>query len=663
MFPEIEIPEFELFPASFSELRLSNDTILRPITANSGTRLDFRDGSTGELLRSVDLPDPPTLPNGEDATAFQTSYLPLPNGTFLVLYLISASNAGSGFPDGLTLVATYNNEGTIISEPEFLSFSISGVFPTRDGGGARIVRTTDADDGSLIDNLVMVSPDGTFGPPRDVSGQLPQGLGATGIERTNGSFALLETFVPIEDLRLFIYESDFTLRTEIPIDGFPFATTHNIVPVAYTPHPDSSRFIAAFTEFAPPTDGRQIAIGFGEAEPNDSAGIEDFFVLDDNAFAGFDTLSLSDGTFIVAWSRNPRLIELEIAPGIPRPLFVGDVVWQHFDAFGNPLNDRQDVATSSNLEILVALDGLEDGNFLLSSSATDPVSGDTLIETFVRGVTLKSDPITLTNLSDTETGSDLNDEISALGGDDQISGLLGNDTLFGGDGNDFLFGGQGADLLLGGAGSDILDGGVGIDTASYAGAHARVQADLANQIRGVNDSEGDVFIDIENLVGGRRNDSLRGDNGENEIRGGNASDRLFGRAGDDTLLGEVGTDVLYGNAGQDVMTGGVGNDRFIYFRLSDSRAGAPKRDIITDFEAGDRIEISRFDADTGTVGNQAFTFIASRGFSNTAGELRFFQNTNGNLTVVRGDVNGDGFEDFEIQLNGLITLAETDFLL
>ncbi|MEM7508857.1 MAG: hypothetical protein AAF415_19180 [Pseudomonadota bacterium] len=255
-------------------------------------------------------------------------------------------------------------------------------------------------------------------------------------------------------------------------------------------------------------------------------------------------------------------------------------------------------------------------------------------------------------------------ELIGGAGDDDLLGQIQGETLSGRGGNDTLAGLDGDDLLLGGSGGDILDGGDGIDTASYAEANSRVRADLQGILSGQGQGNGDTFISVENLIGSDFNDDIRGDGGDNHVIGGRASDKVHGRGGDDTLEGGIGTDVLYGNAGQDVMSGGIGNDRFIYFQLTDSRVGSDLRDVITDFTAGsDRIEIQRFDADTTQGANQAFDFIGNAGFSNTAGELRFFQSEGGNRTIVQADVNGDAVLDFEIELTGLVDLTAGDFVL
>ncbi|EPX82423.1 M10 family metallopeptidase C-terminal domain-containing protein [Salipiger mucosus] len=265
------------------------------------------------------------------------------------------------------------------------------------------------------------------------------------------------------------------------------------------------------------------------------------------------------------------------------------------------------------------------------------------------------------------------DTLTGTAGNDMIEGMGGNDVLMGGAGNDTLMGGSGNDTLRPGSGSDMLDGGSGNDLADYSAAAGRVLVDLLADVSDagyarfydVGAAQGDQYENISNVLSGDYSDQLRGDNDDNRLDGGLGWDRVYGRQGDDTLMGELGGDALYGNAGADVMSGGdqAGvRDRFIYFNMSETGVGAGNRDIITDFVAGeDRIEISRFDADTTQGFKQSFDFIGSDAFSGTAGELRYGQTSN--ATIVMGDVDGDGAADFEIQLTGVMDLGASDFLI
>ena len=159
-------------------------------------------------------------------------------------------------------------------------------------------------------------------------------------------------------------------------------------------------------------------------------------------------------------------------------------------------------------------------------------------------------------------------------------------------------------------------------------------------------------------------DLFSGDEGDDILSGGAGNDQLLGGLGNDALNGGAGNDTLNGGVGRDVFTGGDGNDRFV-FKPGDF--GGTKRttgDVIKDWNAGDRIDLSKVDADTAKAGNQAFAFLGTAAF-NTAdskiGELRYETSTTG--VFVYGDHNGDGLADFVIRVDGVSSLAAIDFVL
>lgn len=91
---------------------------------------------------------------------------------------------------------------------------------------------------------------------------------------------------------------------------------------------------------------------------------------------------------------------------------------------------------------------------------------------------------------------------------------------------------------------------------------------------------------IENANGGDMGDLLIGNEGANVLSGLGGNDSLLGGSGDDTLEGGDGRDRLDGGRGTDALTGGAGVDRFVF-------ATSYGSDTITDFEAGDVIDLSR----------------------------------------------------------------------
>jgi len=208
------------------------------------------------------------------------------------------------------------------------------------------------------------------------------------------------------------------------------------------------------------------------------------------------------------------------------------------------------------------------------------------------------------------------------------------DTLFDGfDGNDLLRGGAGADLLIGGRGDDGIDGGAGVDTVSYAGVTAGIVADLALTTEQSTGAGGfDTIVNVENLTGSSFDDVLKGDGGAN---------------------------VLTGAGGKDMLTGRAGADLFVYLAAGDSVAGA-NADRITDFAAGDVLDLSAIDANVNTSGtNEAFVRVAN--FSGVAGQ--FTLAFGGGTTTLLGDTDGNGLADFSVLFTGDVTALTGSWVL
>jgi serralysin len=140
---------------------------------------------------------------------------------------------------------------------------------------------------------------------------------------------------------------------------------------------------------------------------------------------------------------------------------------------------------------------------------------------------------------------------------------------------------------------------------------------------------------------------------------------LTGSKTANALDGARGADLLTGGAGRDALDGGAGSDRFIFLAKSDSVVGK-NRDVIADFTGADLIDLKSIDARTG-AGNDAFRFIKAQDFHERAGELHMVRvdksGKANDLTLVEGDINGDGKADFQIALTGLHTLTAGDFAL
>ena len=154
---------------------------------------------------------------------------------------------------------------------------------------------------------------------------------------------------------------------------------------------------------------------------------------------------------------------------------------------------------------------------------------------------------------------------------------------------------------------------------------------------------GDDFVE-----GFGGNDSLRGLAGNDALSGGTDNDALFGGTGDDTLTGGRGLDVLRGEQGSDV---------FVYLEVLDSTPDA-NRDNIIGFERG------RDEIDVSAIGQDAFTFVGTGGFSGTGMmELGYRVVAGGTQVVVEIDETGDGLADAEIRVRGVGELTPDDFVL
>ena len=105
--------------------------------------------------------------------------------------------------------------------------------------------------------------------------------------------------------------------------------------------------------------------------------------------------------------------------------------------------------------------------------------------------------------------------------------------MIGNAGNDFLFGNADDDTALaasGADGADFFEGSVGIDTASYVGRRSSVNVSIDNIANDGSPREGDnIRLDVENVLGGSGNDTLRANQFQaepNVLSGGPGGDSL-----------------------------------------------------------------------------------------------------------------------------------------
>ncbi len=284
-----------------------------------------------------------------------------------------------------------------------------------------------------------------------------------------------------------------------------------------------------------------------------------------------------------------------------------------------------------------------DQGFIAASFRLSPSFIQTTNEAIITGI----ENVTGTAGSDIIIGDRKDNVLRGGGGDDLLSGETGYDQLFGDSGNDTF------ELWNDGV-TDIINGGSGIDTIDYSRSTKQVIVSLdAGTANILGDSFNFVLEDqisnVENIIGSRHNDYIRGDSGNNELSGGD---------GNDVLIGDAGRDILNGGRGADTLTGGADAD---VFRFWDFSSGAGP-DTIKDFQTGlDKIDLSGFFSrqDENHWSNDIATqaqFIGSSQFSGSYQVRVFVDNGVGKVQFS----TGGGIIDIEIDVHGQV--STNDFI-
>ena len=204
--------------------------------------------------------------------------------------------------------------------------------------------------------------------------------------------------------------------------------------------------------------------------------------------------------------------------------------------------------------------------------------------------------------------------------DDVFQGNSLANTMIGGGGNDTFLGDAGGDIYVGGAGNDMVD---------YSSSSAAITVNLLNQSGIGSIAAGDVYVDVESVIGTQSGDLLRGDNGANT---------LSGLSGGDVLLGQGGNDLLNGGAGGDILTGGTGADTFVFETAFDQFV-----DIVTDFSAAQG-DVIRFVNSTASNFTLASINIATLRSTDVLVTLDGWNNG----IVLQGAAGSVSLSDFEI---------------
>ncbi|MBX3517815.1 MAG: PD40 domain-containing protein [Rhodospirillales bacterium] len=301
---------------------------------------------------------------------------------------------------------------------------------------------------------------------------------------------------------------------------------------------------------------------------------------------------------------------------------------------------------------------------------------------------------------------------------DQIEGGNGNDTLIGGKGVDTLTGGAGADVFVFAAMNDSgkqsgqlfsLSSGTPLITSSSndivgSGASLRNNAELSTTECNVQlgffflGSESAFTITLATAFG----NYTEVDTGYSVFPLGFPGTLLFAGTQASAALvttnftspsyaGAIGNGSPLGNGSlafaylKDLTTFAISETptNYILFGLDDPgsndgdyddfmgviTATGLTADVITDFEHGrDKIDLHDFDASTVRPGNNAFLWRGTGPFTTSGeGELHYQKYDNAgtanDYTVIFGDTDADTASEFQIKLQGLVTLSQADFIL
>jgi Ca2+-binding RTX toxin-like protein len=132
--------------------------------------------------------------------------------------------------------------------------------------------------------------------------------------------------------------------------------------------------------------------------------------------------------------------------------------------------------------------------------------------------------------------------------------LLGSDDING-------FGNTLDNLIKPNAGANLVNGGGGFDTVSYEDSAIGVGARVDGLV-GFRGARGDIFFDVDGLIGTNHDDTLAGSNNDDTILGLDGNDTIFALNGVDMVDGGAGDDIIYGANGDDLLDGWLGADAY-----------------------------------------------------------------------------------------------------
>jgi Ca2+-binding RTX toxin-like protein len=124
----------------------------------------------------------------------------------------------------------------------------------------------------------------------------------------------------------------------------------------------------------------------------------------------------------------------------------------------------------------------------------------------------------------------------------------------------------------------------------------------------------------------------------------------------ENFIGGSGNDRITASAAANQIDGGEGDNTYVFKSAQDADG-----DVITGFSPGDKIDLSGIDANGCGTGDGTFALV-SGGFT-AAGQIQITHETraDGDVTIIQGNVGGDGEAEFDLTLKGRHELTASDF--
>ncbi len=315
------------------------------------------------------------------------------------------------------------------------------------------------------------------------------------------------------------------------------------------------------------------------------------------------------------------------------------LIGANLNGTGNSLNNTLKGSVGNN-----TLNGGAGADFMAGDTGNDTYIVDNLGDVVSETSTLVGEIDSVRSSVSWTLGANLENLTLTGSADLTGSGNSLNNVLTGNDGNNVLDGGLGTDTMIGGKGNDAY----ALDQSSELGLvqeNANEGTDTLYLTFNATAQDNVVNLSTSNLV-----------NVENVMLLGTGAFTALGNSLNNSITGNGQNNILDGGAGVDTLTGGAGGDTFVFGAVNQMGTGA-SRDVITDFSSlqGDKIDLTKFDANLLQGGFNGFTFIGANDFTG-AGQVRFIDH------VLSGNVSGNAGADFEIQLVGVNTLNANDLV-